>query len=224
VRIAIAILAIAFVVIASPIWGQDFGGTLADAPAFALLGWLLLGRSVRRGFVLALGGVLVGIGVVSGLLDLLRPSGQRSHIGRFFESFGNGSGGFVTVLQRKASEAFDSLSAYHWMVLIIVVLALTAYLWTRMGAPLRIATDRIPTLMPTAVAFIVAAVLNTVLNDSGITILGMMLAIAGAAIVYISVSLLDQTKNATKRRTIDRQPESTPAADGSVRVRTSTDA
>ena len=32
VRISIAILAIALVVIASPIWGQDFGGTLADAP------------------------------------------------------------------------------------------------------------------------------------------------------------------------------------------------
>ena len=32
VRISIAILAIALVVIASPIWGQDFGGTLADTP------------------------------------------------------------------------------------------------------------------------------------------------------------------------------------------------
>ena len=88
---------------------------------------------MRRGFVLALGGILIGIGVVAGLLDLLRPSGQRSHIGRFFESFGNGSGGFVTVIQRKASEAFASLDAYHWIVLIIVIVALTAYLWTRMG-------------------------------------------------------------------------------------------
>jgi hypothetical protein len=224
VRISIAILAIALVVIASPIWGQDYGGTLADAPAFALLGWLLLGRSVRRGFVLALGGILIGIGVVAGLLDLLRPSGQRSHIGRFFESFGNGSGGFVTVIQRKASEAFASLDAYHWIVLIIVIVALTAYLWTRMGAPLRVAADRISTLVPAAIAFIVAAVLNTVLNDSGITIAGMMLAIAGATIVYISVVFLDETSGTPTRRTIDRAPESAPSADGSDRVPTSTDA
>ena len=224
VRISIAILAVSLLALAPPIWGQNFGATLAAAPSFALLAWLLLGRPVRRGVVLALAGLLVGIGVATGLLDLLRPSGQRSHVGRFFESFGNGSGGFVTTLERKASDAFNSLSAYHWVVLIIVVLALTAYLWTRMGAPLRVAADRIPTLMPAATAFVVAVVLGAALNDSGITISGMMLAIAGASVVYISVIFLDQTNNATKRRTIDRQPESTPAADWSVRVRTSTDA
>jgi hypothetical protein len=224
VRIAIAILAIALLAIASPIWGQDFGGTLADAPAFVLLGWLLLGRTVGRGFVLALGGLLIGFGAITGLLDLLRPSGQRSHIGRFFESFGNGSGGSVTVIQRKASEAFDSLSAYHWVVLILVIVALTAFLWTRMGSPLRVAADRIPTLMPTAIAFIVAAVLNTVLNDSGITIFGMMLAIAGAIVIYVSVVFLDETSGSTTRRTIDRAPEPAPSADGDDRVPTTTDA
>jgi hypothetical protein len=224
VRISIAILAIALLVIASPSWGQDFGGTLADAPAFALLGWLLLGRSVGRRFVLALGGLLIGIGVVAGLLDLLRPSGQRSHIGRFFESFGNGSGGFVTVIQRKAGEAFDSLTAYHWVVLILAVVALTAYVWTRMGSPLRVATDRIPTLVPAAIAFGVATALNTVLNDSGITITGMMLGIAGAAVVCISLAFLDETSGTATRRTMDRAPESAPSGDGSDRVPTSTDA
>jgi hypothetical protein len=224
VRISIAVLAIALLAIASPIWGQDFGGTLADAPAFVLLGWLLLGRSVGRGFVLALGGLLIGFGAITGLLDLLRPSGQRSHIGRFFESFGNGSGGSVTVIQRKASEAFDSLSAYHWVVLILVIVALTAFLWTRMGAPLRVAADRIPTLLPAAIAFIVAAVLNTGLNDSGITIFGMMLAIAGAIVIYVSVVFLDETSGSTTRRTIDRAPEPAPSADGDDRVPTTTDA
>jgi hypothetical protein len=222
VRISIAILAIALLVIASPIWGQDFGGTLADAPAFALLGWLLLGRSVGRGFVLTLGGLLVGFGAITGLLDLLRPSGQRSHIGRFFESFGNGSGDSVTVIQRKASEAFDSLTAYHWVVLILVVVALTAFVWTRMGSPLRLAADRIPTLMPTAIAFIVAAVLNTVLNDSGITIFGMMLAIAGVVVIYLSLAFLDETSGTTTRRTIDSAPESVSSADGSDRDRVPT--
>ena len=162
--------------------------------------------------------------MVAGLLDLLRPSSQRSHVGRFFESFGNGSGGFVTVIQRKASEAFASLDAYHWIVLIVAVVALTAYVWTRMGSPLRVATDRIPTLMPAAIALIVAAVLGAALNDSGITISGMMLVIAGAAIVYISVAFLDETSGTATPRTMDRAPESAPSGDGSDRVPTSTDA
>jgi hypothetical protein len=223
-RIAIAILAVSLLALAPPIWGQNFGATLAAAPAFALLGWLLLGRRVSRGVVLALGGLLLGIGVVAGLLDLLRPSGQRSHVGRFFESFGNGSGGSVTVIQRKASEAFSSLSAYHWIVLIVVIVALTAYLWTRMGSPLRVATDRIPTLVPAAIALALAAVLGVALNDSGITIAGMMLAIAGAIVVYLSVAFLDETSEATTRRSIDHEPESTPSADGSDRLPASTDA
>ena len=109
-------------------------------------------------------------------------------------------------------------------MLILVVVALTAYVWTRMGSPLRVATDRIPTLLPGAIALAVAAVLNTALNDSGITIAGMMLAIAGAAIVYISVAFLDETSGTTTRRTIDRAPEPAPSADGSDRVPTSTDA
>jgi hypothetical protein len=223
-RISIAILAVSLLALTPPIWGQNLGATLAAAPAFALLGWLLLGRPVRRGVVLALGGLLIGIGVAVGLLDLLRPSGQRSHVGRFFESFGNGSGGFVTVIQRKASEAFDSLTAYHWIVLILAIVALTAYVWTRMGSPLRVATDRIPTLVPAGIALVVAAVLGAALNDSGITISGMMLVVAGAAVVYISVAFLDETSGTTTRRTIDRAPESAPSSDGSDRVPTSTDA
>jgi hypothetical protein len=179
---------------------------------------------VRFKTIVALAGVLVASGVFVGMLDLLRPSSQRSHVGRFFESFGNGSGGFVTTIQRKASEAIDTLSDYHWIVLIIVVVALTLYLWTRMGAPLRIAADRIPTLVPAAVAFAVAAVLGTVLNDSGITVAGMMLIIGGVSVVCISLTFLDETGETQTRRAIDREPEATPSADSSLRVGTSADA
>ena len=93
-----------------------------------------------------------------------------------------------------------------------------------MGSPLRFATERIPTLVPAGIALVIAAVLNTVLNDSGITIAGMMLAIAGAAVVYISVAFLDETSGATTRRTIDREPESASSGDGRDRVPAGTDA
>lgn len=223
-QLAVAVLAVTLVALAPPIWGQKFGAVLAATPAFVLLVWLLLGRSVRLKTIVALAGVLVASGVFVGMIDLLRPSSQRSHVGRFFESFGNGSGDFVTTIQRKASEAIDTLSAYHWVVLIIVIVALTVFLWTRMGAPLRLAADRIPTLVSAAIALVVAVVLGAALNDSGITVSGMMLAIAGASVIYLSVVFLDETSGTTTRRTLDREPESAPSADGGDRVPASTDA
>ena len=55
-----------------------------------------------------------------------------------------------------------------------------------------------------------------------ISVSGMMLAIAGAAVVYLSVTFLDETSATTTRRKIDREPESTPSTDGSDRVPTTT--
>ena len=47
-RWGIALLAVTFVVLAAPFFGQSFGAALATAPAFALFAWLVSGRSVPR--------------------------------------------------------------------------------------------------------------------------------------------------------------------------------
>ncbi len=45
--VAIVLLAIVLLAFTPPFFGQDFGGTLAAAPAFLVLAWLLLGRRIR---------------------------------------------------------------------------------------------------------------------------------------------------------------------------------
>jgi hypothetical protein len=84
-RWCVVLLVVTLVVMAAPAWGDKFGAALAATPAFALLAWLLLGKKIRPFGVVLLGGAIVVGGFLFGLLDLVRPRNQRSHIGRFFE-------------------------------------------------------------------------------------------------------------------------------------------
>jgi hypothetical protein len=186
IRIAIVMLVVVLIVIVSPIWGEDFGGTLAATPAFALLIWMLLGRRVTVRTVLGLIGLLVVAGLAAGFIDLLRPADQRTHVGRFFEKVGNeGWSGFVTVLHRKSTENVDTLKSTGWLFVIVAIVALVLYLWFRPPRRLRQVLSAIPTLRASAVGFAIAAGLGYALNDSGIAIPGLMVSIAGAAVVYL---------------------------------------
>ena len=70
-----------------------------------------------------------------------------------------------------------------------MVVALVLFLWFRRPDRLRDVVDRIPTLRPSAVAFVVVAALGYALNDSGIAIPAVMMGIAGASAVYISTEV-----------------------------------
>jgi len=204
-QVATAILAVSLVALAPPIWGQKFGAVLSATPACALLVWLLLGRSVRFRTIVALGGVLVLSGVLVGVIDLLRPGDQQTHVGRFFDTIGGGgSSSTLTVIHRKADEAIRTFGELHWFLVIAAVLAVTVYLCFARGAPLRVAAERVPTLVPTATALAVLAVLGLALNDSGIAVPGMMLSVAGAAIVYVGAVYLDEIDDSCMRSATTR--------------------
>ena len=74
-------------------------------------------------------GVLVASGIVVGLVDLLRPSDQRTHVGKFFEKAGTDFGSATLVLRRKASENLSVLTHSILLGCIIVVALLLLYLW-----------------------------------------------------------------------------------------------
>ena len=104
---------------AAPPWGGDFGAALAGAPGFALLAWLLLGRRVRARTVVLLGTILVASGLLVGIVDMLRPSSQQTHVGRFFDRVTeDGFGGFFLVIRRKAMENFGSFTTTRlvWLI------------------------------------------------------------------------------------------------------------
>jgi hypothetical protein len=185
VRVAIALLAVTVVVMVVPFWGNDFGAAVSAAPGFALLGWLLLGRELRWRTVWMLVGVLVAAGVLVGLLDLLRPSDQRTHVGKFFEKAGTNFGSATLVLRRKASENLAVLPHSLLLGCIIAVALLLLYLWFVPPRSLHPLVERVSTARDTALALLVVAVLGFALNDSGITIPGMMAAVFESALVIL---------------------------------------
>jgi hypothetical protein len=188
VRVALAVLLVSFVALTPPLFGQDFGGTLAAAPAFALLAWLLLGGRVTLRAVLALVGILLFSGLAVGFLDLLRPRDQRTHVGRFFEKVGNeGFSGFSSVIERKSGENAASFSSTIYLVLIVVVVVAGVLLLLRPPRPLAGALARVPTLRPAAVSIAMLILLSYGLNDSGLAIPAIMLALVTAVASYVMV-------------------------------------
>ena len=186
VRIAIGLLAVTVVVMGVPFWGNDFGGAISAAPGFALLAWLLLGKELRWRTAWMLLGVLVASGVVVGLVDLLRPSDQRTHVGKFFEKAGTDFGSATLVLRRKASENLSVFAHSLLLGCIIAAALLVVYLWLVPPRSLTQLLERVTTaraIAPRRSA--VVAVLGFALNDSGITIPGMMAAVFESALVIL---------------------------------------
>ena len=185
-RIAVVVLAITVVVVGAPFFGQDFGGAISAAPAYLLLGLLLYGRRVTKKAVALLAVVLVGAGLLVGLVDLTRPSDKQTHVGRFFQKVGDeGISGFTTVVGRKLSLMLQTFHNTGWVLLVAGVLGALIYLAWRTDR-LRVLAEKVPTLRAMLISFAVLSVLATVLNDSGVQVMGMMLAVLVPTLVVLA--------------------------------------
>jgi hypothetical protein len=189
-RIAIGVLAATVVVMGAPWWGNDFGSVLSAVPAFALMSWLLLGRRLTARSVVAILAVAVGAVVAVGLVDLLRPAEERTHVGKFFVKLFEDADAATLVIRRKAAENLSVLGHSVLLVALLVVAALVAYLWFAGSRPLRVVAAQIPTAGATALGFVVVATLGFLLNDSGVTIPGMMAAVLEATVVALVATLV----------------------------------
>ena len=190
-RVAVGLLAVVFVVDAAPQWGADVGGILSVLPAFVVMAYLLLGLRMRlRTVVLWLGATLLAV-VGFGLLDLARPSDQRTHLGRLFERMGSdGWSGLQTVIERKANANLETIGNSVWLWVLPMVGAFVVYLVVRRRPLVHELFRRIPELRAAAVGFAILTVLGYALNDSGIAVPGMMIGIANAALVGLLVWVL----------------------------------
>ena len=185
-RIAVILLTVTVVVVGAPFFGQDFGGAISAAPAYLLLGLLLYGRRITKRAIALLAVVLVAAGLVVGLVDLARPADSRTHVGRFFEKVGDeGLSGFLTVIGRKATLMLQTFRNTGWVLLVAGVLAALAYLAWRTDR-LRALSRAVPTLKAALISFAVLAVLGTVLNDSGIQVMGMMLTLLVPTLIVLA--------------------------------------
>ena len=188
VRIAVVILVVALLADGLPFWGADVGGVLAAVPAFALVALGLSGRTVSRRRLAALAAGGVAAVAALGFLDLLRPAGSRTHLGRLFEQIGHdGLRPLTDAVQRKIATNLSLIPTSIWIPLVPAVLAF--YAWLAYGSSFRLAEirRRAPQMRPAFVGLLVAAVLGLALNDSGIAIPAMMLGVLHPVLVRLAL-------------------------------------
>jgi len=168
----VAALAVGIVAGGAPQLGADVGGVLFGVPAYGLL---LLGtreRRVRARHVLLLAGAAVLVVVLFAVVDLTLGADSQTHLARSVE--GQGMGDDVI---RKGGRAIRTV----WTPMAgLVVVAVTALAVTRYSPGRRRA------LRFASYAVVVAAVLGSLLNDSGLNVAGAVLAVAWPAGVAVA--------------------------------------
>ena len=187
------VLLLAVVVIDGfPAWGADVGGVLALVPATIVVGLLLSGRTVdwRKSASMAAVTVVVLGGFAAA--DLLRPEDSRTHLGRLAERLVGGEGGFGTVVQRKLQTNLSILTSSVWTWLIPVAVVFLAFLLWRRAGWLRRLEAEAPGLQAGLVGLLVAGGLGFALNDSGVAVPAVMLAIVLPYLTYLVLSAGDE--------------------------------
>jgi hypothetical protein len=197
-RIAVVLLVVTVGIVGFPLFGQDFGGAISAAPAYLLLILLLYDKRITWKATALLGAVLVLVGLAVGFIDLARPPDNRTHVGRFFQKVGDqGFSGFTEVVGRKFGLMIDTFRNTSWVLLVLGVLIAIGYVVWRTDR-LHVLARRVPTLRAMLISFAVLAVLATGLNDSGIQVMGMMLAVLVPTLVVLACRELAPDELATE--------------------------
>jgi hypothetical protein len=189
-RSALAIGAVAVIVDGAPMWGSDVGGVLALVPGVLIVAAAASGRRISwRAVGAGICAAVVAI-VVFAAVDLARPAGSRTHLGRFASDLLHGHGG--ATLHRKVVANWDLLTRNPATAIVPFVLAGLALIALRAGATrgtagLAAAYQRIPLLRPGLIACLVTAVLGFLLNDSGVVIPAIMMLIVVPVAVVAAV-------------------------------------
>ena len=165
----------------APRFGADLGGVIALVPAFALLAAAASGRRPTWRGVLVAGGATVAVVVVFAAVDLARPPGSRTHLGRFAADLLGGSDG--ETLRRKWDADVALLTRNAATLLVLPVAAGFSVLLARAGkvagtAGFARGLRRLPLLRAGLWACVVAAGLGLVANDSGVVVPAVMMLLA----------------------------------------------
>jgi hypothetical protein len=172
---AVVLLAIG-AVDAAPSLGADLGGALAYLPSAVLLAFLLTGvrRTWRAGLLALVLGVIPVIAVA--VWDYHRPPDRRTHIGDFVGQVMDGDAGGV--LGRKLSANLHQLVSSPFLPLVVGTIVLVPLVLWLERRRVRHLLDETPGLALGLVVVAVCAVLGGLLNDSGVTVTGIMLSVA----------------------------------------------
>lgn len=186
---AVALLALVLVFVGHPRLGADVGGVLAMAPAIVVFAYLV---SRQRGLplgwipVLALGAVLLAL--IFGAIDLARPEAERTHLGLFLARVIEDPMHLWLVVQRKAGLAVSLAISTRWGLAVPGAAAVFIWLHRRRKGRWRQILRGRAGIKAGLDSLIVAAVVGSLVNDSGVAIAGMMLALAAPWALLVAAS------------------------------------
>lgn len=183
---AIGLLVAVLVVLGVPIWGSDVGGIIAFTPTILVFVALLYRLRVSWRLLFAVGALTVLAVVVFGFADLARPPQQRAHLGRLFERIGReGAQPLISIVERKFLANLRVSTSSFWVAAIPIGIALWAFLRRWSTRPLAAVHAHIPTLHAGLVAGVVAAILGSLVNDSGAIVGGVATLVLGASLSHL---------------------------------------
>ncbi len=123
-------------------------------------------------------------------MDLTRPPAQQTHLGRLLADIrDNGFEAFQTVVLRKLNANLSVLTSSVWTLMVPLVFAFIAFMIWWAPWRLRSIGERIPEERAAVAGLITAMVLGFALNDSGISVPGMMIGVANASLVFLMVRI-----------------------------------
>ena len=189
--VAASVGAITTVAVAAPAYGSDVGGTLAIIPTFAVIVAMVAGRRIGWKPLVTIGAASVAVVGALAAFDLSRSDDSRTHLGRFLDDLLHGDGGLV--IRRKMRGNLSILTSSFWSyVLIGVVVVGVVIVWRRREALLPALRER-EGLRVFLAGFAVVASLGFALNDSGLAVPAIMLAVAVPWIVASTVPIVKRT-------------------------------
>jgi hypothetical protein len=175
-----------------PTLGSDVGGVLALVPAAAVVIVLLSGRTVSWPKAAAIAAGTVAVLCTFALIDLSRPRDERTHLGRLAAKVLDADGGgLATTLARKINANINILTSSIWTWIIPVAILFGGFLVWRRASLLQPLEARLPGFRAGLVGALVAAFLGFALNDSGVAVPAMMLAVVLPYVTYLVVRTSD---------------------------------
>lgn len=183
---SVGLLVASLIVMGVPAWGSDVGGVLAFTPTILVFVTLLRGRKIR--WRTAAAGAAATVVAVStfGLLDLARPAERRTHLGRLIERVINeGFGPLYSIVERKLLANLQVSVSSFWVATIPLAIAFWVFLVRFPPRPLTAVRAKLPALDVGLAAATVAAVLGSLVNDSGAIIAGVAASMLTLCLAYL---------------------------------------
>jgi hypothetical protein len=130
--VAVALMAVAFIIDAAPFLGGDVGGVLSLTPAYLVTALLLLDARVRRSTVIWMVAAAIGALALASAIDLARPAKDRTHLGRLITNARERGWHEITdVIGRKLSRNLDTWTSSIWRSMLAIGILFAIYLLWR---------------------------------------------------------------------------------------------